>query len=126
MAAPVTPIPARACANGTLAAVALCLVCVGGVSRAWSTDGARIAFSGGPASTLLNIYVTNPDGAAFEPLTVSDISNRYPAWSPNGETIAFSSGRGPFDERLYLMTADGRDQRPISDGAGDWGGKLVA
>ncbi|MEO2005774.1 MAG: hypothetical protein ABGY41_16945 [Candidatus Poribacteria bacterium] len=119
MADAVKPAPARA--RRTVVAVALCLVCACAASRAWPTDRARIAFSGGPASALLNIYVTNPDGAAFEKLTVSDISNRYPAWSPNGATIAFSSGRDPFDERLYLMGADGRDQRAISDGAGDWG-----
>lgn len=117
---PVQTARTRARPNRIVAVVTLCLVSACAASRAWPTDRARIAFSGGPTKTALNIYVTTPDGASFEQLTLTNTWNEYPAWSRHGKTIAFSSVRDGLGERLFLMDADGGNQRPITDGPGDW------
>jgi Tol biopolymer transport system component len=61
---------------------------------AWSPDGTRIAFMGGPdGPTEYDIWVMNADGSNPVQLTDSPGPDWWPAWSPDGTRIAFASVR---------------------------------
>jgi Tol biopolymer transport system component len=61
---------------------------------AWSPDGARIAFMGGPnGPSEYDIWVMDVDGSNPVQLTDSLGPDGWPAWSPDGTRIAFSSVR---------------------------------
>jgi len=115
------PITARRRANEfTVFTLAMLSVCM--APRAWSLDGARIAFGGLGADGAPNIYVTTPEGAGLEQLTFHNGRSDWawePAWSPDGRQIAFSSTRKWVTQRIYVMDADAGSQRLISDGADD-------
>jgi len=87
----------------------------------WSPDARRIAFSGGPSSGSLRIYVATPSGGdrvavSRPPKGTTDF---MPAWSPDGRRIAFerrSAGRNAYN--LMLVDADGRNERQLTRGHG--------
>jgi Tol biopolymer transport system component len=80
-----------------------------GFDPAWSPDGRRIAFSGGPA---FRIRVMNADGSNLVELTTTGNSHFGPAWSPDGSTIAYSRSGG-----IYRIDPDGsNDQQLTSTG----------
>jgi Tol biopolymer transport system component len=61
---------------------------------AWSPDGTRIAFMGGPFGPgEYDIWVMNVDGSDPVQLTDSPGPDGWPAWSPDGRRIAFASVR---------------------------------
>ena len=72
---------------------------------AWSPDGRKIAFEGGPYATS-SVYVVNADGSGQRRLARN---GEAPAWSPDGRTIAFFS-----DSKIYVMNADGSEHRPLT------------
>jgi dipeptidyl aminopeptidase/acylaminoacyl peptidase len=80
---------------------------------AWSPDGQRIAFVGGPARHVIvggNIYVVNADGSGLLQLT-NGLRDGQPAWSPDGTRLTFVVGQGT---ALVVIDADGTDRRVIS------------
>ena len=87
----------------------------------WSPDGRHIAFSAGPSSDALRIYVADATGA--NAVAVSRPSRGttdfMPAWSPDGTRIAFERrGAGHNSYNLFLVHADGTNQRQLTRGHG--------
>ena len=87
-------------------------------SRAWSPDGARIAYedwSDGDAE----IYVMNPDGSDVVQLTDNTFEDSTPAWSPDGEWIAFARSDDEFTDfdlfDIHVMRADGSEVTQLTD-----------
>jgi Tol biopolymer transport system component len=73
---------------------------------AWSPDGTRIAFMGGPDGPIeYDIWVMNADGSNPVQLTDSPGPDGWPAWSPDGTRIAFASVR---DDCAYSDAPDCR------------------
>jgi Tol biopolymer transport system component len=73
---------------------------------AWSPDGTRIAFMGGPNGPAeYDIWVMNADGSNPVQLTDSPGPDGWPAWSPDGSRIAFASVR---DDCAYSDAPDCR------------------
>ena len=70
---------------------------------AWSSDGARIAFT-----RAGRIYRINRDGTGELPLT-ANFDDRYPYWSPDGTRIAFTRNNA-----AYIVNADGTGLRQVS------------
>ena len=91
---------------------------------AWSPDGKRIAFRGGPDGDS-EIWVADADGGNLARITdtpnlgsVRTFSSQ-PAWSPDGRSIVFRSDREDDDPDVWIMGADGSAPRRLVDAAGD-------
>jgi TolB protein len=84
------------------------------ISPAWSSDGAKVAFSSSMHQGTSNIYIADASGAGSRRLTTgqSDVS---PVFNPktNGQ-IAFVSGRTGLPQ-IYIMDADGSNVQRITD-----------
>ena len=92
---------------------------VGDYEPAWSTDGAKIAFtSEGDGKT--EIYVMNADGTGQTNLTNNDGYDSAPSWSPDGRQIAFVKGlyggRDDSTGGIYVMNTDGTEQTHLGEG----------
>lgn len=87
---------------------------------AWSPDGTRIAFRGGPESGR-EVFVMNADGSGRRQLTDTPPPGTYssqPAWSPDGRRIIFRSNRDG-DADPWVMDADGTDVHQVANLPGD-------
>src|SRR4051794_25717103 len=91
---------------------------------AWSPDGSRIAFRGGPDGDS-EVWVVNADGSGLTKLTdTPNVSgdNRFssqPGWSPDGTRIVFRSDREDGDADVWAMNADGGGVHRLVDAPGD-------
>ncbi len=75
-----------------------------GTDPAWSPDGSKIAFNGGPNQD--DIFVLNLSDGTLTNLTNHPAYDGAAAWSRDGAQIAFATNRdGPLE--LYVMNADG-------------------
>lgn len=105
------------------------------VSPSWSPDGSKILYDQmneipdqlneeTGSTTMMDIWVVNPDGTNPQPLTGDQFYMAYfPAWSPDGAQIAFvatqmpdaeAQGRGP--SGVYVANVDGTSiQRLATD-----------
>jgi DNA-binding beta-propeller fold protein YncE len=79
---------------------------------AWSPDGQRLVFAGGPGAHLYSIA---PDGSHRALIPHTGVAE-LPSWSPDGTRIAFDGGRQASDEFLAIQTvrADGSDRRVLT------------
>jgi Tol biopolymer transport system component len=79
---------------------------------AWSPDGQRLVFAGGPGAHL---YTIAPDGSQRALIAHTAVAE-LPSWSPDGTRIAFDGGRQASDEFLAIQTvrADGTDRRALT------------
>lgn len=93
-----------------------------GITPAWSPDGTRIAFAGGPAAPYWpylpgDIYIINVDGSRLTQVTFDDPGqywlDSHPNWSPDGSEIVFCSNRGG-DYAIWAIRPDGTGLRYIT------------
>jgi TolB protein len=85
------------------------------VSPAWSSDGARLAFSSSMPGDP-EIYVTDANGTGPKRLTAYAGPDVSPAWNPKSNSqIAFVSGRTGLPQ-IYIMDADGTNLQRMTDG----------
>jgi TolB protein len=82
---------------------------------AWSPDGSRIAFTGGPDDR--DIFVMDTDGSNMANLTNHPDGDYEAAWSPDGQQIVFSSYRDyqvtVEPNSLFIMEDDGSNPTKI-------------
>jgi Tol biopolymer transport system component len=98
-------------------------------SPAWSTDGAKIAFTSdrddpNPVRCFPNcnenLYVMNADGTAQTRLTDTQALESHPDWSPDGDWISFDADRdGDGKGEIYIIHADGSGEKRLTDGKTD-------
>jgi Tol biopolymer transport system component len=87
---------------------------------AWSPDGTRIAYTGGPReyhSTFGKLFVINANGGP--PIEISDGLgwDTAPAWSPDGTRIAFRSiNRTGSPDGIYITSPVGGAPRYLAPG----------
>jgi TolB protein len=99
-----------------------------GQSPAWSPEGCKIAFSGGPG----DLFVLNADGSDLRRLTPD--AGTYPTWSPDGRRIAVTLfGEKNFTQTSHIdvLDSDGTGRHrlvPFQAGDPSWspdGGRVV-
>jgi Tol biopolymer transport system component len=86
-----------------------------GVPSAWSPDGQRIAFTGGPNGEP-GMYVVNADGTGQRRLNTVNFGSA--TWSPDGQKILFVRARPATRARvndIYVMNADGSGQHKLTE-----------
>ncbi len=92
----------------------------------WSPDGKWLAFDYGNADdTDVWVVAMQPDGAASEPLQISDLpgGEKHISWSPDAQAFIFTNFQ-PNQLDLYIAQPDGSTPEPLIEGAasgfGDW------
>ena len=78
-----------------------------GGGPAWSSDGAKIAFSKSVDGNTDVYYMDAADGGNVTRLTTDPASDSRPAWSPDGSMIAFNSNRSGSDQIWRTNVEDG-------------------
>jgi Tol biopolymer transport system component len=89
---------------------------------AWSSDGARIVFTGEIDLNNLDVCAINRDGSGLVRLTYSPAADWSPVWSPDGTRIGFSTGRFGGGNVLALMNDDGSRVSQIGTSIQGWPG----
>jgi len=88
---------------------------------AWSPDGARIAYTWGDSTHVLQLHVVAKDGTGDRALTAfapHDGSAQLPAWARSGKRLAFQVNRRvPHDARVWVVDIDGTHARPLGANA---------
>jgi TolB protein len=85
------------------------------ITPAWSSDGAKLAFSSDREGNP-DIYVTDASGANPHRITAFRGPNSSPTWNPKTNAqIAWISGRTRLPQ-VYVMDADGGNVQRLTDG----------
>lgn len=85
-------------------------------SPAWSSDGARLAFSASGPSGNPEIYTVNSYGGDRHRITSFRGPNSSPVWNPKTNAqIAWVSGRTGLPQ-IYIMNSDGSGIQRMTDG----------
>jgi TolB protein len=85
------------------------------LSPAWSSDGARLAFSSSRTGDN-EIYTSNFDGGDLHRITVFRGPDVSPVWNPKTNAqIAWVSGRTGLPQ-IYIMDSDGANVQRMTDG----------
>jgi TolB protein len=86
------------------------------LSPAWSSNGARLAFSSDRAGGDSEIYATGPNGGGIQRLTNFHGPDVSPCWNPKTNSqIAWVSGRTGLPQ-IYIMDSDGANVQRMTDG----------
>jgi TolB protein len=86
------------------------------LSPAWSSDGAKLAFSSDREGGDSEIYTTDASGGAIHRLTNFRGPDVSPVWNPKTNAqIAWVSGRTGLPQ-IYIMDADGANVLRMTDG----------
>ncbi len=106
---------------------------------AWSPDGARIAYTYGDSTHLLQVHVVNADGTSDRGIThmnAKEGSAQLPAWSPDGRQLAVQvSNARSHTAHIWIIDVETGDSRklaahaePYLDEAPAWfpGGRRIA
>ncbi len=83
-----------------------------GIDPSWSSDGRKIAFSGGDG-----IYVMDADGSNPTPI---NYGGYQPSWSPDGKKIVFTIAGELGTPEIFVMNADGSNPTRLTDNLGLW------
>jgi TolB protein len=84
-------------------------------SPAWSSDGARLAFSSSRSGDP-EIYTSDASGSAVKRITSFRGPDVSPTWNPKSNSqIAWCSGRTGLPQ-IYTMDADGTNVQRLTDG----------
>jgi TolB protein len=85
------------------------------LSPAWSSDGAKLAFSSSVTGDP-EIYTSDPSGGGRHRLTAFHGPDVSPVWNPKSNAqIAWVSGRTGLPQ-IYLMDSDGANVQRMTDG----------
>lgn len=69
----------------------------------WAPDGTAVAFFAGVDSYGYNLFIADPAGESFVPVTAGDGTFAQPAWSPDGRYLLLM---GDFNRQLDLYLMD--------------------
>jgi dipeptidyl aminopeptidase/acylaminoacyl peptidase len=89
---------------------------LGAAEPAWSRDGQRLAFVGGPSGHIHafagdgDIYVMSMDGSSAVQVT-SGLRSANPSWSPDGTRLVYVEDQG---QALVVIDTDGTHRRVIA------------
>jgi TolB protein len=85
------------------------------LSPAWSSDGAKLAFSGSRTGDP-EIYTSDANGGSVKQVTTFKGPDVSPTWNPKTNSqIAWCSGRTGLPQ-IYTMDADGTNVQRLTDG----------
>jgi Tol biopolymer transport system component len=93
---------------------------------AWSPDGSKLAVTTDwfAYDFVLDVFLVDPDGAGFAPLTSGEIFDRadyfWPAWAPDGTKIALTLSYEigiRYDTYVGVMSRDGSGLTPLISAA---------
>ena len=82
-------------------------------TRAWSPDGARLAFETTRNGGQTDIYSVGADGTGSAKLAGTPRTSSIRAWSPSGTKIAYTVEDGR-QRQIWVMNADGSGQTQLT------------